>query len=674
MRCLILIALSLVLANARQDFNKLRFSRLLRSYQNGMDNEFQPRRQLLGGLHDVIGRGVYYPVQGDEEFSGPENWEQYGEESETEPWTRQQRGGQCFGEECEYEQEQDQYEQEEYPTGRRHSQYQQNQYNQFQDQDQDEESLGGEYENEFEQQQYGKNPFQQQQLRGGQCSPNPRMIPKLEKITYKLATTLYKQARRERDDKNTVVSPAAVLLGLGALSVGAKTHTKKDVCQITGECPTINGLTALVRLLKKGGQSTRYQGMQGMQRNQGWMGQQEEMDEEYGQQCVGRQCTQIKPITAIFLSKQTPAQQSFVQLVQGCLGVKVQKCDFQRQPQQCRQQINQWVSTKTQHKMPRLVPQDSITDNTKMVVVSGLELKAQWGQQFKNHQTKKGIFHPLDTQKVKHVPFMIKRGVFNYHETELVKVVGIPTQGKELTMYVVLPKCKTCLAKVEQEELTEGDELKRLLDNCDQKKKQVNVQLPKFQIKHKLDAKQALLKKGLVNMFEQSKADFSGITGVRGGVQFEENEIINKRTQIHVNKFLHQATIKVTSTGIKAAGPQDQSQDQYEPEEFISQQMRGQHGQQYGQYEDEENMYGEEEEETYMTGRDRYEQIMGMNRFGQQQGSKKQFKADHPFVFVVRHNPTKQVLLMGRVIDAGQKTTTTEGPQMEELYPSQGIY
>jgi serine protease inhibitor len=321
--------------------------------------------------------------------------------------------------------------------------------------------------------------------------------------------------------------------------------------------------------------------------------------------------------------------------------------------------------------MPQLLKQDSITDNTKMVVVSGLQLKAKWGKQFKQHQTKQGIFHPLDTQKVKRVPFMQKRGVFNYHEDETVKVLGIPTQGHELTMFVILPKHKDGLTQVEKEELVEGNELKRLLDNCEHKKRQVNVQLPKFQIKHKLDAKQALLKKGIVNMFDTKTADFSGITGhPNTGIlgQYENvNVNVDKRTQIHVNKFLHQATIKVTDQGITSVGPQDIPQEMYEPEEYSTQQ--GQY-EQYGQYENEEeqDIYGEYETQ-FSTGRDRFEQIMGLNTLGK---TKKQFKANHPFVFVVRHNPTKQILLMGRVIDAGLKPTPVQ--TMQEIYPTQGIY
>jgi len=148
-----------------------------------------------------------------------------------------------------------------------------------------------------------------------------------------------------------------------------------------------------------------------------------------------------------------------------------------------------------------------------------------------------------------------------------------------------------------------------------------------------------------------------------------ENDQTTQRGQIHLNKFLTQATIKVTDSGITSAGPQDvqfQGQDNYENEQYS-----GQYGQQQWGGEDE----SDDEEQSYMTGRDRFEQIVGGGRRYGQGLTKKTFNANHPFAFVVRHNPTKQMLLIGRVIDAGQKQTGQQGQQqMQEIYPSQQQY
>jgi len=206
------------------------------------------------------------------------------------------------------------------------------------------------------------------------------------------------------------------------------------------------------------------------------------------------------------------------------------------------------------------------------------------------------------------------------------------------------------------------------------------LKLPKFQIKHKIDAKRTLLNKGMINMCESKTADFSGITGCAECSQkaqynlrrpigqrnrLDENDQNTKQAQIHLNKFLTQATIKITDTGITSVGPQDgqqfEGQDIYENEQYSGN---------YDQYFQDED---EDDEQSYTTGRDRFDQIIGTNRpFGQ--SLKKKFHANHPFVFVVRHNPTKQMLLIGRVIDAGQKQITPPQSienQMQEIFPSQ---
>jgi len=245
-----------------------------------------------------------------------------------------------------------------------------------------------------------------------------------------------------------------------------------------------------------------------------------------------------------------------------------------------------------------------------------------------------------------------------------------------------LPKCKKCLLDVEKEQLLEGDQLKRLLDNCDQKKEKVDLKLPKFQIKHKIDAKRTLLNKGMINMCEQKTADFSGITGcvecsqkaqynLRRPIgqrnRLDENDYNTKQAQIHLNKFITQATIKVTDTGITSAGPQQDGQFQGQENIYENQQYTGN----YGQYFEDESE-DEDDEQIFMTGRNRFDQIIGTSRlFGQ--SLKKKFHANHPFAFVVRHNPTKQMLLIGRVIDAGQKQGTPQSMenQMQEIFPSQ---
>jgi len=341
--------------------------------------------------------------------------------------------------------------------------------------------------------------------------------------------------------------------------------------------------------------------------------------------------------TTIVVDQQTPAQRQFTQTVQTCLGGQVRQCSFKRSPQQCRQQINRLVATKTNQKLQQTVPQQAVTQNTKMVAVSALQLNAKWNQQFRQQQTTtQARFYPLGSQQPKRTQVIQSQGQFNYYEDGQVQVLGIPTQQQELTLYIILPTQRDGLNQVEKQQIQNGQQLRQLLDNCDQQTQYLQVQLPKFQVKHKLDAKRTLLRQGVQDAFDSDAADFSGITGIQQQLQQQQGE------QVHLNKLIQQATIKVNEQGISSAntGSQGSIQEQIE----IQQQQQ----QQQQDFQDVYQNYQQNQFDTYQ-----------QNQYGQ---SNQQVKVNHAFAFVIKHNPSNQILAVGRIVDPTQK------PQGQQQY------
>lgn len=454
------------------------------------------------------------------------------------------------------------------------------------------------------------------------------LLKEVEDANVKLASRLYKQCKDEKDDKNTIVSPLSIQLALAALNQGARGNTKLQIGRVIGG-----------RLQKQERRqifSTLVRQLKGLRQ---------------GDYSIRQQGTKINCVTGIFVSQTTRAQQMFIQLIKTSLGASLKHCSFHNQPQQCWSTINRWMAEKTQGKISHIVPKDAITDNTKMILINAMQLKANWGPQMRQHVTKEAKFYPLDSKKVKIVEVMETQGSFRYHEDELLKIVGIPTEQKELTFYVVVPKDKDGLTEVEKLHLQDGVQLKQLLDLADQKVRRVGVQLPKFQIKHKIDVRRTLRKQGVTDAFDPLRADFSGITGVGMYDQdtydqyetvtpFRRNPFLtsefddetmtdNWRTgtqerKLHLNKFIHQSILKISESGITATtGTMDDVQ--YE---------RTRYGTMGGQ---------EWEGVDEMTGFNIREPL-----------SQKMVKCNRAFAFVVKHNPTNQLLFVGRVIDAAQ--------------------
>jgi serpin B len=671
MRFLILIALCLAVASANYA-NKQRFNRLLRQLQ-------QQQNQEQGYGYGQLGHQY-------EQYNEYDSDEEDQEEDEEEKYQRRhQQGQQCqrnqrygnlnLNDDDDSENEYDSSEQDD------ENQYQNQYQHQYQNQRrQHQRRQYQEEEDEQEQQQQGNRQHQQQQKKKQQqkhqCQAKYQLLQDLEQVNSQLAAKLYKQAKQENDDKNTVVGPAAVQLALAAIKRGARGNTKRQIQRLIG--------AGLSQKQSQQAHAALQQSLQG----------QDPLQKQSGQ----HQQAKVKTTTTIIINQRNRAQQKFVQAVKACLNAQVKKCDFHRQPQQCRQQINQHVAQKTNQKLQNVVPQDAVTENTKLIVVNTAQLKAKWGKQFRNQQqTKQGRFYPLGSKQAKNVQVLQTQGQFNYYEDNQVQVVGVPTQREELTLYVVVPKDKDGLNQIEKTQIQNGQQLKQLLDQADQQQEQIELQLPKFQIKHKIDAKRTLRQEGAKDAFDADEADLSGINGQQQQQQQhnnrnqqdedeqEQQEQQQGQHQLHINKLIHQATIKIDEQGISAAKPKHQGQQQYgryheqqqyEQEDYEDDEQNDENDEQQDQYEQRQLLRQELEEEIFgqrQQGGRRHQRQQHHQRQHQYQGQEKQVKVNRAFAFVVKHNPSNQIVLVGRVVDAAQKPKNKQQGQRQGQQSLNGV-
>jgi serpin B len=610
MRLLLLIALCVAVASASYA-NRNRFNSLLR--------QMQRQQQQQQGYNTHQGLLNEYDEDSDEQNDDEDDYQQ-----------QQCQRGQCYGNQ-DLDDEYDQY---------------QGQY-----QDQDDQFLGPFGRRNQGQRQHQQRKSQQQQQH--QCRPKFNLLQALEEANSQLASKLYQQAKQENDDKNTVVSPTAIQLALAAIKRGARGNTQRQIQRVLG--------AGLSKQQEQQAHAALQQSLQG----------QDPIQQQTGQ----NQRAQVKTTTTIIVNQRNHAQQRFIQAVKACINTQVKKCNFQQQPKQCRQQINRYVAQKTNQKLQQTVPQDAITTNTKMIVVSTAQLKAKWGRQFRQQQTtKQAKFHPLGNQQPKTVQMLQSQGQFNYYEDEQLQVVGVPTQQQELTLYVIVPKDKDGLNQIEKQQIQNGQQLQQLLEQADQQQEQVDVELPKIQIKHKIDAKQTLRKQGIQDVFDADQADLSGISGQQQGRQGQQYQDSDEeedqyqqqdqdaQQQLHVNKLIHQATIKIDEQGINAARSQNQQQqDQYNDEDEEDEQEQRYRQQQQDRQELYEDIFAQRQGRQGRRQRRQGRQ----GQFQNQQGQVK-VKANRAFAFAVKHNPSNQIVLVGRVVDAAQKGQGQQGTQQNQ--------
>ncbi|CAH1773882.1 unnamed protein product [Owenia fusiformis] len=216
-----------------------------------------------------------------------------------------------------------------------------------------------------------------------------------------------------------------------------------------------------------------------------------------------------------------------------------EEVDFRADAEAARQKINGWVKERTEGKIEDLMPEDSITSMTVLVLVNAMYFKGKWKSPFVDGATKKGSFYTSDNDVDGiQMDFMNQQKKFQIHENaELkVKVLELPYEGDDLSMYVVLPDMKMGLGDIEK--ILNIETLETLVDTANFEEKLVQVSLPKFEIAQKFDLRSNMAALGMADLFSNTKANLNGIS---------------EGANLFVSALAHKAYVIVNEEGTEAA-------------------------------------------------------------------------------------------------------------------------
>lgn len=213
----------------------------------------------------------------------------------------------------------------------------------------------------------------------------------------------------------------------------------------------------------------------------------------------------------------------------------MQVVNFNSNPSQARQTINDWVSTSTFGKINNFFPSDLDT-LTKLILVNTIYFNGQWVLQFNESLTGNGGFQtPSGTVNV---PFMQLSGPLQYAKNNQlgVETVVLPYTGFNYAMHIILPTGDNTLESLEAR-LTAGD-IQQLAKSTRQNP--VVLKMPKFSLKQRLSLKDMLARLNVVDVFDPFKSDFSNI-------------FVQNRPGLLVDDVIHEALVEVTEKGTIAS-------------------------------------------------------------------------------------------------------------------------
>lgn len=296
--------------------------------------------------------------------------------------------------------------------------------------------------------------------------------------------------------------------------------------------------------------------------------------------------------------------------------------DFRADPDGSRQRINDWVSDQTRQRIKDLIKPGQVRSDTRLVLTNAVYFKGDWAEPFKAEVTRDEDFTTSDGTKVR-VPLMhqpwadaAKYAAFNgdgsvfptpekvmvgeadqsnrYPADDGFLVAELPYKGGDLSMVILLPRSADGLSKLESK--LSAANLNAWTAALRQRR--VKLALPKFKLETDYDMIAPLeamgMRRAFVNPIDPNGAEFDGISPSPDPAQ-----------RLYIGAVIHKAFVDVNEKGTEAAAATA----------------------------------------VIMAAGSAAPRMVPFVPT---------FRADHPFVLIVRENAGGTVLFMGRVTQPGE--------------------
>ncbi|PIO36933.1 hypothetical protein AB205_0171930 [Aquarana catesbeiana] len=204
--------------------------------------------------------------------------------------------------------------------------------------------------------------------------------------------------------------------------------------------------------------------------------------------------------------------QAFLKDTKNLYSAGLEQLDFFNDAEKSRQYINNWISQQTNGKIQQLLPAQSISPDTALVVTNTLYFAANWTKPFRESRTHEDTFTLLSNDQVT-VKMMTMINYFNvkYVANPGLKIVELPFGPKEdFSMVIIFPDNNAIFKKIQN--MDSHKDLTAWISPEGMKMTNIDLQVPKFKVEKNFSLKETLKSMGITDSFSQVKANFSGMT------------------------------------------------------------------------------------------------------------------------------------------------------------------
>lgn len=295
------------------------------------------------------------------------------------------------------------------------------------------------------------------------------------------------------------------------------------------------------------------------------------------------------------------------------------RVNFASDPEAAREEINRWVAERTNDRIEDLIAKGVIGSKTAAVLVNAIYWKADWLKPFRAESTRPEPFFMADGNRIE-TDLMKARNDFRGIERGSVKLVELPYAGEEVSMVAILPDEPDGLAALE-DSLT-ASRLEDWLGRLDEAEPYDTVlTIPKMSLDWNADLGSALKRMGAPLPFTD-QANFDRMAA------FPQSSL-SDWCGLTISNVIHKANIDVDEKGSEAAA-------------VTAVVMGG----------------------VIVTG-----------SRGPPPPPPFVFRADHPFMFLLRDKRSGAILFIGRLVDPNQSKSSGASPEVSpvaEATPPEG--
>lgn len=244
----------------------------------------------------------------------------------------------------------------------------------------------------------------------------------------------------------------------------------------------------------------------------------------------------LRAANRIFGEKMCDFLPAFKESCQKFYQAGLEELAFAEDAEECRKHINDWVAEKTEGKISEMLGVGMVGPLTKLVLVNAIYFKGKWNEQFDRKHTRGMTFKTNQDKKTVQMMFKQAKFKLGYIDEVHSQVLELPYVGEELSMTVLLPDDDTDLTVVEKA-LT-YEKFRAWTDPEKMTVKKVQVFLPRLKLEESYDLESVLRRLGMTDAFDESKADFSGMSAEK---------------HVPVSKVAHKCFVELNEEGTEAA-------------------------------------------------------------------------------------------------------------------------